>query len=34
MEAKAVWKGRLSFEGSAGSGFTLPMGGRAEIGWR
>lgn len=32
MEAKAIWKGRLSFDGSAGSGFTLPMGGSKEHG--
>lgn len=25
MEAKAVWNGKMSFEGSVGSGFKLPM---------
>jgi putative redox protein len=25
MEAKAIWKGKMAFEGSAGSGFSLPM---------
>jgi putative redox protein len=32
MDAKATWKGRMSFEGSAGSGFTVPMGTRVEAG--
>jgi putative redox protein len=32
MEAKAIWKGRMSFDGTAGSGFTLPMGTRADSG--
>ena len=26
MDAKVTWKGRMSFEGSAASGFTLPLG--------
>jgi putative redox protein len=26
MEAKAIWKGKMSFDGVGGSGFTLPMG--------
>jgi len=26
MDAKVTWKGRMSFEGSADSGFTLPLG--------
>lgn len=25
MEAKAVWKGKMTFEGTGSSGFTLPM---------
>jgi putative redox protein len=25
MEASAIWKGKMSFTGNAGSGFTLPM---------
>ena len=32
MEAKAIWKGRMSFDGTAGSGFTLPMGTRVDNG--
>lgn len=31
-EAKAVWKGGMSFDGSAGSGFTLPMGASSDVG--
>lgn len=31
-EAKAIWKGKMSFDGTAGSGFTLPMGSPAEDG--
>ena len=26
MDAKVTWKGRMSFEGSANSGFKLPLG--------
>jgi putative redox protein len=32
MDAKVTWKGRMSFDGSAGSGFTLPLGTRKEGG--
>jgi putative redox protein len=32
MEAKVTWKQRLSFDGSASSGFTLPLGSRVEVG--
>lgn len=32
MEAKVVWKGRMSFDGSASSGFTLPLGTSTESG--
>lgn len=32
MDAKAHWKGRMSFEGSAGSGFSVPLGSRVEAG--
>lgn len=32
MDAKVVWKGRMSFDGSADSGFTLPLGTRQEVG--
>jgi putative redox protein len=32
VEAKAIWKGKMSFDGTAGSGFTLPMGSRKEAG--
>jgi putative redox protein len=32
MEAKVTWKQRLSFDGTATSGFTLPLGGRPEAG--
>jgi putative redox protein len=32
MDAKAVWKGRWSFEGSVGTGFSLPVGSRSEAG--
>jgi putative redox protein len=32
MEAKAIWKGRMSFDGMAGSGFRLPIGTRADSG--
>lgn len=32
MEAKAIWKGKMSFDGWADSGFTLPMGTKPESG--
>ncbi len=32
MDAKVTWKQRLSFEGTATSGFTLPLGSRPEVG--
>lgn len=32
MVAKVSWKGRLSFEGSADSGFSLPLGSDPEVG--
>jgi putative redox protein len=32
MEAKAIWKSGLSFDGTAGSGFVLPMGSSIESG--
>lgn len=32
MEAKVTWKGRMSFDGAAGSGFTLPLGAKLESG--
>lgn len=32
MDAKVTWKGRMSFDGSGGSGFTLPLGTRKEVG--
>ena len=32
MDAKVSWKGGMSFDGSAGSGFTLPLGTSAEFG--
>lgn len=32
MKAKAVWKGKMSFEGSVESGFTLPMDTSVESG--
>jgi putative redox protein len=31
-DAKAIWKGKMSFDGTAGSGFTVPMGSRKESG--
>lgn len=31
-EAKAVWKGGMSFDGSAGSGFSLSMGASSDVG--
>jgi putative redox protein len=32
MDAKVTWKQRLSFDGTATSGFTLPLGSRPEVG--
>lgn len=32
MEAKVDWKGRLSFTGSADSGFSVPLGSYPEVG--
>ena len=32
MDAKVNWKGRMSFDGTAGSGFTLPIGTSPESG--
>jgi putative redox protein len=32
MEAKVKWNSKLSFEGSAGSGFTLPLSAKPEVG--
>jgi putative redox protein len=32
MEAKVSWKQRLSFDGTATSGFTVPLGSRPEVG--
>lgn len=32
MEAKVTWKGRLSFTGTADSGFSVPLGGESEVG--
>lgn len=32
MNAKVTWKGRMSFDGSAASGFTVPLGARVENG--
>jgi putative redox protein len=32
MDAKVIWKQRLSFDGTADSGFTLPLGSRPEVG--
>ena len=34
MDAKVVWKSGLGFDGTADSGFMLPMGGYNEIGKR
>lgn len=31
MEAQVIWKQGLSFEGTAGSGFTVPLGGSPDI---
>ncbi len=32
MDAKVTWKQRLSFDGTADSGFSLPLGSRPEVG--
>jgi putative redox protein len=32
MDAKVIWKGQLGFEGSANSGFTLPLGAPVDVG--
>jgi putative redox protein len=32
MDAKVTWKQRLSFDGTATSGFTLPLGSHPEVG--
>lgn len=32
MEAKVTWKGHLSFEGSAETGFTVPLGAHPSVG--
>jgi putative redox protein len=32
MEAKVIWKGKLSFNGSADSGFTVPLDGSKDTG--
>ncbi|MCS7061006.1 MAG: OsmC family protein [Anaerolineae bacterium] len=32
MDAKVVWKGRLSFDGTADSGFNIRLGGSPEVG--
>jgi putative redox protein len=32
MDAKVVWKGRMSFSGEAGTGFTLPLGTSPDVG--
>lgn len=32
MEAKVIWHKRLTFTGSADSGFTVPLGGAVEVG--
>ena len=32
MEAKVSWKGRMSFEGSAESGFVVPLGASPAVG--
>ncbi len=32
MEAKVIWQGGLSFSGTAGTGFTLPLGAAPETG--
>jgi len=32
MDAKVIWKGKMSFNGSADSGFTLPLGSSPDSG--
>lgn len=32
MDAKVIWKGRMSFEGSGHTGFTVPLGADAAVG--
>jgi putative redox protein len=32
MEAKVIWKGRMSFDGSSDSGFNVPLGTELEVG--
>lgn len=32
MDANVIWKGRMSFDGSSTSGFTVPLGTSAELG--
>ena len=32
MDAQVVWKGNMSFDGSAESGFTMPLGANSEVG--
>lgn len=32
MEAKVVWQGRMSFTGSADTGFSLPLGASPDVG--
>jgi putative redox protein len=32
MEATVTWQGRMTFQGSAGTGFTLPLGAHPNVG--
>jgi putative redox protein len=32
MDAKVIWKNKMSFDGSADSGFTVPLGTAADVG--
>jgi len=32
MDAKVIWNGRMSFSGTADSGFTVPLGTDASVG--
>jgi putative redox protein len=32
MDAKVTWKGKLSFDGTADSGFSIPLGAKTEVG--
>ena len=32
MDAKVIWKGRMSFIGSAESGFSIPLGTSPDVG--